>query len=41
VSLGYPRDWNPARGLDWYFRDVLGDDDRFVPRFDPFVPSNF
>jgi 3',5'-cyclic AMP phosphodiesterase CpdA len=40
VSLGYPRDWNPARGLDWYLRDVLPDDDphhdRFVPARDPF-----
>jgi 3',5'-cyclic AMP phosphodiesterase CpdA len=40
VSLGYPRDWNPARGLDWYFRDVLGGDDRFIPRFDPFVSDD-
>ncbi len=37
VSLGYPRDWNPSRGIDWYVRDVLGGDDRFVPGFDPFV----
>ncbi len=37
VSLGYPRDWSPSRGIDWYLRDVLGGDDRFVPGFDPFV----
>ena len=37
VSLGYPRDWNPSRGIDWYMRDVLGGDDRFVPRVDPFL----
>jgi hypothetical protein len=41
VSLGYPRDWDPARGIDWYLRDVLADESassrRFVPRRDPFL----
>lgn len=23
VSFGYPRDWNPARGLDYYLRQIL------------------
>jgi 3',5'-cyclic AMP phosphodiesterase CpdA len=40
VSLGYPRDWNQARGVDWYLRNVLPADDeplRFVPTRDPFI----
>jgi len=41
VSLGYPRDWRPERGIDWYLRDVLPapgqEDDRFVPARDPFL----
>jgi predicted phosphodiesterase len=41
VSLGYPRDWNASRGLDWYLRDVLSGDEgvlrRFAPSRDPFV----
>ena len=41
VSLGYPRDWNQSRGVDWYLRDVLPDDgtpsSRFVPTRDPFI----
>jgi hypothetical protein len=38
VSLGYPRDWNPDRGIAFYLRDVLADDERrFVPRHDPFM----
>jgi 3',5'-cyclic AMP phosphodiesterase CpdA len=40
VSLGYPRDWQHDRGIDWYLRDVLPDDGghagRFVPGRDPF-----
>jgi len=40
VSLGYPRDWQAERGIDWYLRDVLpanGEiDRRFVPGRDPF-----
>ena len=40
VSLGYPRDWQADRGIDWYLRDVLpanGEiDRRFVPGRDPF-----
>jgi hypothetical protein len=40
VSLGYPRDWNAERGLDWYLRQILPDDapdrDRFIPPRDPF-----
>lgn len=40
VSLGYPRDWNQERGVDWYLRNVLPDDEapaRFVPARDPFI----
>ena len=40
VSLGYPRDWNQARGVDWYLRNVLLDDEeplRFVSARDPFI----
>jgi 3',5'-cyclic AMP phosphodiesterase CpdA len=41
VSLGYPRDWNQERGVDWYLRNVLPEDDdeaqRFVPARDPFI----
>jgi hypothetical protein len=39
VSLGYPRDWQPDRGLDWYLRDVLPDPAaiaRFALARDPF-----
>lgn len=40
VSLGYPRDWKPARGIDWYLREILpgtsADAQRFVPPRDPF-----
>jgi 3',5'-cyclic AMP phosphodiesterase CpdA len=40
VSLGYPRDWRPERGLDWYLREILPgtgkDAQRFVPPFDPY-----
>jgi 3',5'-cyclic AMP phosphodiesterase CpdA len=40
VSLGYPRDWQARRGINWYVRDVLPaaspDADRFVPARDPF-----
>ncbi len=40
VSLGYPRDWRRARGIDWYLRDVLPDTAphgaRVVPARDPF-----
>ena len=41
VSLGYPRDWNQDRGVDWYLRNVFPEDDadasRFVPARDPFM----
>ena len=40
VSLGYPRDWNQERGVDWYLRNVLPEEDepwRFVPARDPFI----
>ena len=41
VSLGYPRDWNRERGIDWYLRQVLPegstDSQRFVPPRDPFL----
>jgi 3',5'-cyclic AMP phosphodiesterase CpdA len=41
VSLGYPRDWQQSRGVDWYLRDVLPDigapSSRFVPARDPFM----
>ena len=41
VSLGYPRDWNPARGIDWYLRDLLpsssADAARFIPYRDPYL----
>jgi hypothetical protein len=40
VSLGYPRDWQQDRGIDWYLREILPDDGpharRFVPGRDPF-----
>lgn len=40
VSLGYPRDWNPARGIDWYLREILpgtsASATRFIPYRDPF-----
>ena len=41
VSLGYPRDWNPARGIDWYLREILpgtpASVTRFVPYRDPYL----
>jgi 3',5'-cyclic AMP phosphodiesterase CpdA len=40
VSLGYPRDWQNERGIDWYLRDVLAASEtrrRFVPARDPFM----
>lgn len=37
VSLGYPRDWQQTRGIDWYLRDVLESRSRFVPARDPFM----
>jgi len=37
VSLGYPRDWHPDRGVDWYLRDVFAHSRRFVPARDPFI----
>jgi len=39
VSLGYPRDWRPERGIDYYVRRIVPDtphDHRFVPPRDPF-----
>jgi hypothetical protein len=39
VSFGYPRDWSPDRGIEWYVRQILPDtrlSDRFVPRRDPY-----
>jgi len=40
VSLGYPRDWTTARGVDFYLRDILPAlDARFVPGRDPFMIS--
>jgi 3',5'-cyclic AMP phosphodiesterase CpdA len=40
VSLGYPRDWHVARGIDWYLRELLparpATANRFVPGRDPF-----
>jgi hypothetical protein len=41
VSLGYPRDWDPARGIDWYLREILPGTSasaaRFVPYRDPYL----
>jgi len=41
VSLGYPRDWQQDRGVDWYLRVVLptasAHASRFVPARDPFM----
>lgn len=40
VSLGYPRDWNHDRGVQWYLREILPDDgstSRFIPARDPFM----
>ena len=40
VSLGYPRDWNPARGIDWYLREIVpatSADTRFIPYRDPYL----
>jgi len=41
VSLGYPRDWNPARGIDWYLREILpgtpASATRFIPYRDPYL----
>lgn len=39
VSLGYPRDWQVERGIDWYLRTIwppTPDDNRYVPPRDPF-----
>ena len=40
VSLGYPRDWHPERGIDWYLREILpgtsASATRFVPYRDPY-----
>lgn len=40
VSLGYPRDWQRDRGIEWYLREVLPESSphslRFVPARDPF-----
>jgi 3',5'-cyclic AMP phosphodiesterase CpdA len=40
VSLGYPRDWNHERGIDWYLREILpgtsANASRFVPPRDPY-----
>jgi 3',5'-cyclic AMP phosphodiesterase CpdA len=40
VSLGYPRDWQADRGIDWYLRPLLPEGSagagRFVPGRDPF-----
>lgn len=45
VSLGYPRDWRPERGISWYLRHVLpetgADRDRFVPSRDPYRDPTF
>lgn len=42
VSLGYPRDWTHARGIDFYLREIWPTPDpRFVPARDPFMmPSS-
>jgi hypothetical protein len=44
VSLGYPRDWRPERGPDWYLREILpaasGTSHRFAPPRDPFRPES-
>jgi 3',5'-cyclic AMP phosphodiesterase CpdA len=41
VSLGYPRDWNTARGIDWYLREIVPGTSasarRFVPYRDPYL----
>jgi len=41
VSLGYPRDWNPARGIDWYLREILpgtpASATRSIPYRDPYL----
>jgi hypothetical protein len=40
VSLGYPRDWDDARGINWYLREILpadGHPQTFVPLRDPFL----
>lgn len=40
VSLGYPRDWNLERGIEWYLREILpeppGGAHRFHPPRDPY-----
>ena len=40
VSLGYPRDWQRERGIDWYLRPILPEAEpgahRFMPGRDPF-----
>ncbi len=41
VSLGYPRDWDAARGIDWYLREILpgasASATRFIPYRDPYL----
>ena len=41
VSLGYPRDWNASRGIDWYLREILPGTSasaaRFIPYRDPYL----
>lgn len=44
VSLGYPRDWQQARGIEYYLRQVLPANgpfhDRFAPPRDPFISTS-
>jgi 3',5'-cyclic AMP phosphodiesterase CpdA len=40
VSLGYPRDWDQTRGINWYIREILPGGPHamsFVPPRDPFL----
>ena len=39
VSLGYPRDWIAARGIDWYLREIHPPPatERFIPYRDPYL----
>jgi 3',5'-cyclic AMP phosphodiesterase CpdA len=42
VSLGYPRDWDETRGINWYLREILPSDPQaqsFVPSRDPFLTN--
>ena len=42
VSLGYPRDWDETRGVNWYLREILPGDPHaqsFVPSRDPFLTN--